>query len=172
MTSIKRNEIVRYLDERLSITTIEDQSVNGLQVQGADRVSRIALATDAAMAVYERAAETGCEMVLVHHGLIWGGIRTVTDRVYTHLKYLIENRLNLYAAHLPLDAHPEVGNNAELARIVGLKDRVPFGAYHGTALGFSGTLEQPTRAQDLASLWQRELGGTPLVLPFGPEAIQ
>jgi dinuclear metal center YbgI/SA1388 family protein len=133
-------------------------------------VHRIAVATDAAMATYERAAAEGCDMLLVHHGLIWGGIQYVTHRNRLHLKFLLERDLNLYAAHLPLDMHPEIGNNALLAQGLGLVDARPFGDYHGDRIGFSGSLAAPLAALEIAARLAKRVGGEPEILPFGPAA--
>ncbi|MCP4600039.1 MAG: Nif3-like dinuclear metal center hexameric protein [Proteobacteria bacterium] len=168
-----RDEIVNYLNERLEIEKMEDFAVNGLQVQGKDEVTRIGLATDAAVAIYKRAAELKCEMIIAHHGIIWGGgIPSITGRYCEHIKFLLDNGINLYTAHLPLDAHSELGNNAELARIVGLEDRKLFGLYHSVMLGFFGTLPRPMTLDELAALFQSEIGGEPLMLRFGPEKIK
>ncbi len=169
----KRDVIVEYLNDRLGISRIEDASMNGLQVQGSDEVSRVGLATDAALRVYEQAADLGCEMIVAHHGIIWGGgIRSVTGRDYEHIKFLLEHGISLYAAHLPLDAHAELGNNAELARLVGLENGEPFGDYHGVTLGFAGDLPAPMTLDELASAWRAEIGGEVLALPFGPQKTQ
>lgn len=167
MTS--RDEIVAYLDERLDIGGVADGSSNGLQVAGAAEITRVAVATDAALATYHRAVELGCQLLFVHHGLIWGGIERVAGREREHLKLLLDNELNLYAAHLPLDRHPELGNNAQLAGTIGLTDRQPFGEYRGMAIGFRGTLEQPLSLAEMATRFQAQIGGTPKDLPFGPD---
>ena len=103
---VKRDDLVSYLDDRLQIDTMDDVSVNGLQVQGTPEVKKVGLATDAALAVYKQAAVMACDMLVVHHGIVWGGIKRITDRMYDHIKFLMEKEINLYAAHLPLDAHP------------------------------------------------------------------
>jgi len=163
-----RDEIVRFLDERLYVHRVKDKSSNGLQVAGKNEVTRLAVATDAAMATYKRAFAEKCEMVIVHHGLIWGGIQYVTYRNREHLKFLLEHDINLYAAHLPLDIHPEIGNNAILARHIGLKKTQPFGNYHGEEIGISGKLAVPLAAQEIADRFAAHLGGTPRILGFGP----
>ncbi|MBN2401210.1 MAG: Nif3-like dinuclear metal center hexameric protein [Spirochaetes bacterium] len=164
-----RDEIVRFLDERLDVRRIKDKSSNGLQVAGKNEVTRIAVATDAAMATYKRAAAEGCDMVIVHHGLIWGGIQHVTHRNREHLKFLLERDINLYAAHLPLDMHPQIGNNALLAMQLGLEQRQPFGNYHGENIGISGKLTAPLSAQEIADRFAAHLGGVPRIMGFGPK---
>ncbi len=169
---MNRDELVRYLSERLCIAAYKDVSVNGLQVEGRREVRRIALVTDAALSLFERARDASCDMIIAHHGIIWGGLHSVTGRTYTQLKLLIENGINLYAVHLPLDAHPELGNNAKLAKIAELADIAPFGRYDGQMLGFCGKLPKPLSAQALAEVFRKELGGAPLVLPFGKDSIE
>jgi dinuclear metal center YbgI/SA1388 family protein len=163
-----RDDIVSFLDERLDIGRIKDKSNNGLQVAGTTGVSKIAVATDAAMAVYKRAAAENCGMLIVHHGLIWGGIQYVTHRNREHLKFLLEHDINLYAAHLPLDMHPLIGNNAVLASIPGLIEKQPFGNYNGEDIGFSGKLIEPLPAKEIADRFAEKLGGAPEILGFGP----
>ena len=167
-----RDELVRYLNERLDIKGFKDASVNGLQVEGKTEISKIALVTDAALLLFERAAELECDMIIAHHGIIWGGLTAVTGRTYAQLKLLLDRGINLYAAHLPLDAHPELGNNAELASMMGLVDLEPFGEYHGQTIGFAGRLAEPSNPDALAATLQRKIGGTPLVMPFGKQSIE
>jgi dinuclear metal center YbgI/SA1388 family protein len=160
-----------FLDDLLDIRGMEDSSRNGLQVQGADEVTKVGLATDAALATYRKAAEAGCQLLFVHHGLIWGGLDSITGRVHDHVRYLLEHGLSLYAAHLPLDAHPQLGNNARLADICGLEERRPFGDYHGIALGFSGRLPAPLTLDELSARFTAEVGSEPRALAFGPPSI-
>ncbi len=163
-----RKDIVEFLDERLDIGSFSDRSNNGLQVEGAHRVPKIAVATDAAMATYKKTIEAGCQMLVTHHGLIWGGIDYITGRNYQQISFLIKNDLNLYAAHLPLDAHPEVGNNAVLTNQAKLTEVTPFGEYHGVKLGYSGVLPHKMTNRQLASIWKPLISGEPRILDFGP----
>ena len=113
-----------------------DPSLNGIQIDndGAD-VTRVAFAVDACLETVERALEAGAGMLFVHHGLYWGKSVAVTGRHYRILKRALEGNLALYASHLPLDAHPECGNNAGLAARLSLESLEPFGVWHGAALG-------------------------------------
>lgn len=168
---IKCQELVHYLNTRLLVDATEDASRNGLQVQGAKNIKRIGLATDAAIDVYKKARDLGCQMLIAHHGLIWKGLYSVTGRNYDHIKFLLENDMNLYAAHLPLDKHPEIGNNAELGRVIELENRTDFGHYHGVSIGFSGTLKFPLSLDQLAARFQKVVGGSPVTLSFGKKQI-
>lgn len=167
--SLKRNEVVNYLNNKLSISEIEDVSNNGLQVEGVETVSKIGLAVDACMDVYKKAVDANCDMLITHHGLIWEGIKYVTGRSYRHVRFLIEHRINLYAAHIPLDMHADVGNNIELARLIGLKSTEPFGEYKGNNIGVMGNLKNSLSVGDLSDHFQKRLSGTSVILPFGKE---
>ncbi|MBN2804718.1 MAG: Nif3-like dinuclear metal center hexameric protein [Deltaproteobacteria bacterium] len=168
---IKRDEICAFLDSYLNIDGISDKSSNGLQVEGTDNIQKIALATDASLSTYKSAIEQNCQMILTHHGLIWGGLKYITGRNYSHLKYLIENSLNLYAAHLPLDLHPEVGNNAALARLLKMKHIRPFGDYYGINIGYMGIVDPPMTISEVENVFSKELDCKPNTLKFGTDPI-
>lgn len=167
-----RSEIVTYLDSYLNIPNIDDASRNGLQVEGASSVRKVGLAVDGCLEVFEKAAELSCQLVFVHHGIIWGGLKSITGPVHSQIKMLIENDINLYAAHLPLDMHPKTGNNICLAKLLQLQQTEPFGVYHGTAIGFRGVLKRAASVEDLATRLQKKLGGPADILPFGPKKIK
>lgn len=168
----QRDDIVQFLDDYLSVKTIPDVSCNGLQVEGMTEIERVALAVDDCLEAYHKAADANCQMLVVHHGLIWGGLTAITGATYQRIKYLVEHSLNLYAAHLPLDMHPESGNNAVLASMLNLTDREPFGEYKGQLIGVSGTLPSPAPLDKLAFDLGQELGGPTSALPFGPDQIR
>jgi dinuclear metal center YbgI/SA1388 family protein len=172
MHSVDRDVLVDFLNQWLLISSFKDHSQNGLQVQGSAAIRKVALATDASLKVYEKAVSQGCDMVLTHHGLIWGGLKSVTGRDYRHVKYLLDHNVNLYAVHLPLDAHPDAGNNIVLARLARVCEPVAFGLYHGHTLGFAGELPEPLSLQELSELYRQELGGTHILLPFGKKLIR
>ena len=140
---VNRDEIVNFLDEYLNILAFPDKSRNGLQVEGKEEVEKIAFAVDACMDTFIKARTFGADMLIVHHGLIWGGIEYVRGLVQKRLKFLLENELNLYAAHLPLDLHPEVGNNAQLLKLLELEPREPFGSYNGLNIGYISEFDEP-----------------------------
>ncbi len=164
---MKRDELVAYLDEYLNIAQIKDSSRNGLQVEGSENVSKIGLAVDACMAAYELAVERECQMVIAHHGIIWDGIQAVTGAVARQLKFLLNTGVSLYGAHLPLDLHPEIGNNIRIARTLGIKEPVEFGDYHGTKIGFSGKLPAKASTAEIASVLEDASGGKSTLLEFG-----
>jgi dinuclear metal center YbgI/SA1388 family protein len=162
-----RNEIVTYLNGLLDIDKIKDSSCNGLQVEGVRNVRRVGLAVDACMAVYKKAAALRCQMLLVHHGLIWNGLTSVTGHNFAHVKFLADHGLSLYAAHLPLDLHAEYGNNALLARALCCIKTQPFGLYKGNLIGVEGVLPRPMTNSEIGRACQRSIGGTFFALDFG-----
>ena len=169
---VDRDRVCRFLDERLNLTAISDHSCNGLQVQGTNRLRRIGCTVDACMETFRLAAERSCEMLIVHHGIIWGGLTAITGRVCHQVRYLLEQDLNLYAAHLPLDLHPVLGNNARLARLLGLERIRPFGLYKGVTIGYEGTLHRGVNRDRVVDRLCRSLDTACTVLPFGKETVR
>ncbi|MFP3909494.1 MAG: Nif3-like dinuclear metal center hexameric protein [Archaeoglobaceae archaeon] len=165
-------EIVDFLDDYLHIADWEDKSMNGLQVEGRKKIEKIVFAVDACMDTFHQAEEKNADMLIVHHGLIWGSVGYIKGQIMKRLKYLLENELSLYAAHLPLDAHPEIGNNVELMRILRAKIEEPFGEYHGKAIGYLGSFDQPKTLEEINDMVKRQLNVDPLVLNFGPNDIK
>jgi dinuclear metal center YbgI/SA1388 family protein len=170
--TVNSDALVAFLDKELSIASIDDFSRNGLQVQGAATISRVGLAVDASLETYKAAVAKGCQMVIVHHGMIWGGLAYVTKATYRQLRFLFDHNISLYAAHLPLDLHAKLGNNAEIARMIGVRAVKPFGSYKGTMIGFEGTLSHPISLAALSEKCERLLGGTNVVLPFGVTRVR
>jgi dinuclear metal center YbgI/SA1388 family protein len=149
-----------------------DVAMNGLQVANEkDNVDKAAFAVDACLESIHRAAEWGADLLFVHHGLFWGKPLAVTGGHYQRLRALIQADLALYAVHLPLDMHPQLGNNAGLARRIGLQQLEPFGEYKGTKIGFKGSLPEAMSLEQVvrACCGSNEQGIN--VLPFGPPAI-
>ncbi|MBB4636746.1 Nif3-like dinuclear metal center hexameric protein [Longimicrobium terrae] len=166
--------IVTYLDEYLRIRAVPDYptALNGLQVDGGrTQVRRVAVAVDAAQATIDRAVAGGADLLIVHHGLFWDGNQPVTGRRYRRLKALLDADLPLYSAHLPLDVHPEVGNNAVLARELGIDIQGTFGEYKGSPVGVWGTVDEMLR-EALAARLDALLGVRVKLVPGGPERVR
>ena len=123
------SRLVAWLDTYLETDAFEDASLNGLQVEGQPEVNKVAVAVDSSLTTFEQAAEVGADLLIVHHGLFWGEPLPLTGMHGRRVRYLLEHNLGLYASHLPLDAHREVGNNWGLARILGMDDLEPFGRW-------------------------------------------
>jgi dinuclear metal center YbgI/SA1388 family protein len=167
-----RDEIVTYLNSLLAIDKIKDSSCNGLQVQGEKTIKRIGCAVDACMAVYKKATARKCQMLIVHHGMIWNGLKSITGAIRDHVGFLIDKGINLYAAHLPLDLHPVLGNNIVLARMLNLSEIRSFGKYHDNDIGFDGILPMACTIDELGKILGKKLGGTFSTLPFGRTKIR
>ena len=150
-----------------------DDSLNGIQVgRSPGPVRKVAFALDACLETIRRAAEAGAQALFVHHGLFWGKPAALTGLMRERVAALVSSDLALYACHLPLDAHPELGNNAVLARMLGLGDLEPFGLSHGQYIGFKGRLE-PAISMEEAVLRILPEGDEPRALyPFGPALLK
>ena len=166
------NELVEYLDAYLDVSSVPDfgGAVNGLQVASSGEVGRIAAAVDATQATIAAAVDAGADVLLVHHGLFWDGEQAVTGRRYRRLKALMTADLAVYGAHLPLDVHPEVGNNVVLARTLGIEVEGRFGEYKGQPLGYWGRLE--IRREALAARLDQVLGCRVRLIGGGPERVE
>ena len=173
------SEIDSYFKGLLDIEKLAgtDASMNGIQVGAGDgdsstvEINKIAFAVDACMASFERAAEAGAQMLFVHHGLFWGSAIQVEGVHFRRLKFLFENNLSLYAAHLPLDMHPSFGNNAGICSALGITEPEPFGEYRGFKIGFKGILSEPADMDDVLGRLGLTSETALSVLPFGPEKI-
>ena len=165
----RREEIIAFCDELLDVGAYPDYGPMGLQVVGAPEVDRVACSVSASRELFERAAEAGAQLVLVHHGLFWEkDPRAVGLLMRERLRALFDADLNLAAYHLALDAHPELGNNALLCAELGVAPERRF----ADGLGFGGPLEKPVRMSELAERVQERLDRLPLVFPYGPERVE
>jgi dinuclear metal center YbgI/SA1388 family protein len=155
-----------FLQSYLDVKSIPDDSINRFQVRGREDVKKIALGVDACMALFTEADMWGADMALVHHGILWKGKNHTPALKEARMAFLKKKGMSLYASHLPLDIHPEVGNNIVMAKKLGLKDMKLFGFYHGTPTGYEGGLF--TSRDRLAAFISRWLRARCLVHPFGP----
>src|SRR3989441_10536136 len=164
-------ELVSYLDGYLRVGEVPDSphAINGLQVANAGTVSRLAAAVDLCEATVRLAAEQRADLLLVHHGLFWGGLQPLTGRAYRRVAGLMAQNIALYSAHLPLDLHPDVGNNAVLARQLGVSLRGEFGEEYGVRIGRWGEIDVSRHAleRQLSAL----TGSAPRLMAFGPERV-
>jgi dinuclear metal center YbgI/SA1388 family protein len=170
--SVRLATIVRYLDDTLKTADFpQDSSYNGLQVEGAAKVFKVAFAVDACMESIRCAARIRADLLVVHHGLFWDDAVPITGIMAKRIGLLLKHGISLYACHLPLDCHPEIGNNIELARIVRIREPEPFGSYKGHRIGLYGRLSRPVSVRSLAARVRKALGATVRTFAFGPERI-
>jgi dinuclear metal center YbgI/SA1388 family protein len=162
---VDRDELADYLGRRLDITRFRDYCPNGLQVQGRPGVSKVITGVTASVALIEEAIRQNADAILVHHGYFWRGEDArVIGTKHQRLKLLLAHDINLFAYHLPLDMHPELGNNAQLARVLGLQSTGRFGE---NDLGWLGEVEEAAGIKtvaDLAVSIEARLGRAPLVI--------
>ena len=171
MTLLKT--IVTFLDRELKITDFKDSSHNGLQVENSGKIRRICCGVDASMSFFKAAHAKGADLVICHHGLSWGeSMARITDLNYSRLKFLINNDMALYASHLPLDAHPRHGNNAGIARALGLRNLKPFGMYNGSEIGFAGRLAKPMTYAAFKKKVGKVMGSELQTMDFGKSRVQ
>jgi dinuclear metal center YbgI/SA1388 family protein len=166
------DHLIATLDDLLRPSEFQDLGPNGLQVPGAPEVTHVVTGVTAQKALAERAVELRAQLILVHHGLFWDFQPTgLTPLLAERLRPLFKHDVNLAGYHLPLDAHPEYGNNAQLATALGCADLRPFGDYKGTKIGFAGTLPGITPTE-LHARVREATGREPLLLGDGPERIR
>lgn len=162
------NEVVRYLDDLLQIPQIGDypNACNGLQVQNSGGLSKIGAAVDACEAVISEAAAAGVDLLLVHHGLFWGGLSPLTGASYRKIRMVMEADMAVYSAHLPLDAHPRLGNNILIANALGFENGEPFFSTAGQPVGWK--FEAEISREVLRDLLEKAVGGRVHLAPGGP----
>ncbi len=168
-------DIDRYFRSVMIIDQLSgvDLSLNGMQAERENRnIARIAFAVDACLETFRRSAEWGADMLFVHHGLYWGRPLAAVGTQFSRLKYLFDNDLALYAVHLPLDMHPEFGNNACIASALDLEGIEQFGEYKGQKIGFKGNFPVEKSIDDVLGLLGLARDDCPAVLPFGKSGIK
>jgi dinuclear metal center YbgI/SA1388 family protein len=165
-------EIVRYTNKYLRVPEIEDwpNALNGLQIENSGRVTKIGAAVDVSTRVLSKAAKKDVDLLLVHHGLFWPGLQPVTNALHRQLKIAFKNDIALYSAHLPLDIHPKVGNNAQLAAALELRSTTQFLEEKGQLIGLK-TRASVSRNELLRKL-EKSLGGKVKAFAFGPKRIK
>src|SRR6266853_6170840 len=163
------DEIVSYTDRFLRIRDVGDwdNALNGLQIENFGRVTRIGAAVDVSTRVLTEAAKQGVDLLIVHHGLFWPGLQPVRGALCRQLRIAFENDIALYSAHLPLDIHPKVGNNAQLSAVLGLKSTTSFFEEKGQFIGLKKRASI-LRSELLRKL-EKSLGGKVKAFAFGPK---
>jgi dinuclear metal center YbgI/SA1388 family protein len=167
MAKVLLNPLVAHCDTLLKTSEITDYdgAVNGLQVGNGGSVSKIAATVDATLATIKLAIEAKADLLVVHHGLFWSPTHPWTGNRYEMMRLLVENNLAVYSSHLPLDAHPKLGNNAQLCAGIGLKTLKPFFFSKNQFIGFQSTAN--ISREDLAQRLTKLLGKEPILLPGG-----
>ena len=163
------SEIVDYTNDYLRVAEIEDwpNALNGLHIENSGRVTKIGAAVDVSTRVLVAAAKKDVDLLIVHHGLFWPGLQAVTKALHRQLKLAFENDIALYSVHLPLDLHPEVGNNKLVAAALGLKSTKPFFEEKGQLIGVRSKISGSR--DDLVRKLRKVLGGPVKAFNVGPK---
>jgi dinuclear metal center YbgI/SA1388 family protein len=172
--AVSLGTIAEFLDSTLDIGGVPDypHALNGVQLANVGRIERIATAVDFSSATVLEAIAAKANLLVVHHGMFWGGIQPITAHRHERLRALFANDVAVYSAHLPLDVHPRIGNNALLAHRLGLTPSGGFARYQTIEVGLSGTDEIPTRLlADRARELANEFRGTLVATPFAPDRM-
>ena len=170
---MKLEKIVEYLNEYLEINEISDTSWNGLQYQGKDEVKKIIFAVDAGKETFNKALSLKADMIVVHHGHFWSNLNpSIKGWSKDRLDILFKNDISLYASHLPLDRHQEVGNNAQLLRLLDAEIISDFFIHKGKNIGWIGELKKQKKLSEITELLNDKLKTDCKVLPFGNEIVK
>lgn len=169
---IERQALLQYLNTLLEPEYFKDYAPNGLQVQGRQEIRSLVSGVSATQALIERAVELNADAILVHHGYFWRGEDpSIVGMKFNRIRSLLEHGINLYAYHLPLDAHPELGNNAQLGARLGLITESGLDPQERRPVGNVGRLAQPCSAQAFAATIESALGRAPLLVEGGDHPI-
>ncbi len=171
---MKLKKVVQYLHEYFDLKNFAgiDPAMNELQVESCEDVYSIASAVDACMETFEEAAKLGIQMLLVHHGLFWSKNLPITGIHGKRIAFLIQNGISLYAMHLPLDAHKEIGNNVLLAKLLNLQVLKAFGHFHQIALGIEAKASKPVSLEQIFKKVEEKINPKAILLPFGKHRVQ
>ena len=167
-----RDEIIAFCDQLLEIESFEDYGPNGLQVPGSPEVSKLASGVSANRAFIDAAVDSGVQLALAHHGLFWSSQpQALSEQMAGRLRAALEAELSVAAYHLPLDAHPEIGNNALLCEGLGFEQDGGFGEVNGNPIGVIGRSSEGVEAAELTRRVTELVGREPLVFDAGPDRV-
>jgi dinuclear metal center YbgI/SA1388 family protein len=167
------DEVISFLDDLLGARDFPDYGPNGLQVPGPKELTVVATGVSAHLNLFESAAAQGAGLVIAHHGLFWDfHPRSLSPTMKERLRVLFENDIALAAYHLPLDAHPEVGNNALICAALGLERAEPFGEHRGRSVGFVGRSAEGIPFDELRRRCADVFGQQPFVWDSGPDVVR
>ncbi len=167
------NRLINFLDTYLSINEIEDSSWNGLQFEGNSNVNKAVFAVDASIETFKKAASSKANIVMVHHGHFWKNRDpSINSWNKKRIDVLYKNNISLYACHLPLDRHIEVGNNAQILKLLGAKPRDEFIVHKGKNIGWIGILGKPMSINEISKILKKSLKAECKIFDFGKKKIK
>ncbi len=169
---MKRDDLNKFLADYLNTAEFKDICPNGLQVEGRPEIQRIVTGVTACVDLFNRAIEMSADAIIVHHGIIWSFERPLYRGGYRErVRLLLDQNINLFGFHLPLDAHEEIGNNAQLGKLLNLKHIRPFGEHGGQIIGMMGGLESIEKKVVFEKI-TNVVGQKPVIFDFGPKLVK
>ncbi len=169
---MNRDDLTHYLNDLLNINVIADYGPQGLQIEGRAEIKQLAVAVDAAHASIDGALAAGADMLIVHHGIFWGPPKCIAGAFGRKVRRFIESDLNLYAAHLALDLHPTLGNNAELCRLLDLRAVDTYFSFKGNDVGIIAEPVAPVSFAELVAKFSAALQAPLKIDASGPKQVQ
>lgn len=164
---LKRNTVIDFLNDFLRPQDFEDGTYNGLQIEGKTGIKKIGFAVDSSQESFQTAVDKQCDMLIVHHGLIWGGIPKITGMMKTRLDTLLNNNINLYVSHLPLDKNPQCGNNVRIIDAIGGSVGEEF-----VDVGYISKFDHPLDFDELIERIKTKINPDIRMMPYGEKKIQ
>ena len=168
---MRAKEVGEYLDSILKTKEIPDSSLNGLILDNSHDVKKIGFAVDFNIPAIQKGVEEKVDMIIFHHGPFWGTPLPLVGALYERFKLLFQNDIAVYVSHLPLDMHPEFGNNAYAMKLLEIEEHKEFGDYHGIKIGREFTFKEPRKLEDFLSLLEERIGKVILCWDFGKRVI-
>jgi dinuclear metal center YbgI/SA1388 family protein len=169
---MKRNILERFLNEYLKVREVSDSSVNGLQVEGSPEIKKIAFSVSYSIDVAEKSIKNGADTIIVHHGILWQNLKPLTSIFKKRIEILLKNNINLFAYHLPLDIHPEIGNNISILKILGAKKIRTFAKYEEIDIGVIGRFKKEKSMDEIKKILKLEINKDIFSLEYGKRKIK
>ncbi|NLI09840.1 MAG: Nif3-like dinuclear metal center hexameric protein [Elusimicrobia bacterium] len=167
-----RDKLLSFLEGELKSFNFEDSSKNGLQVEGKKNIKSVLFSVSASLSLIRKAAELKADAIIVHHGLLWGKEERIEGVYAQKIKILLENEINFFAWHLPLDANKKYGNNIKIINLFGPSKIYPFGIYGKNKIGFKAILKKELSLSEACSIIKEKINDKALILKFGPKKIR
>ena len=168
-----RDAITTYLNEQLPVGDFDDPSFNGLQIEGKESVTKIVTGVTAGKELFARAAELEADFIVVHHGHYWRyGTPSLAGWEKQRIDIILDNKMSLYASHLPLDKHPKIGNNAQLLALLNAEITDDFSSHEDTSSSYTGMIMRGKHLDEIVGILETSLQTKCITLPFGPAIIR
>lgn len=169
---MNRDRLLNFINNELASKSFEDDSHNGLQVEGKKDIKSVLLSVSASLQLIKKAVDLKVDAIIVHHGLLWGKQQRITGVYAEKIRLLLENGINFFAWHLPLDAHRKLGNNINIIKLFPVSKIEPFGQYKKSKIGFKAKLKKSIPCEKIFTVIKEKINPKALILPFGADRIK